>query len=307
MWLLLLLLLLLLQERTYWESELVAEAKEAFTTIFQEMSINGGMDATSMSEYMERVNGAGSKVTPLQVRQILERYHTNSDNRLSLEGFLQYHTEQAWNNHKSVWKDLHAFGYRNDLSRTAGYINPSARGTQTMNVHPVGPPVGTSGGIGGMGEGARSNADGGMATSNTEHLTNNEPGFTLPPLNTVTTTFLTKSYISYPKNTDTTYPGTSHLHIYLQRLEVINHEYVFNSTSSTFLYTPLSSFDHIFSPILPYILLFRSYSAPFPIPFPAVVTSSLSIRLVHLRLIRSRVRITFGSLSQSHRSKSHVS
>lgn len=46
----------LLQERTYWESELVAEAKEAFTTIFQEMSVGGGMDAGCMSDYMEKVS-----------------------------------------------------------------------------------------------------------------------------------------------------------------------------------------------------------------------------------------------------------
>ena len=45
----------LLQERTYWESELVAEAKEAFTTIFMEISVGGGMDASSMSDYMEKV------------------------------------------------------------------------------------------------------------------------------------------------------------------------------------------------------------------------------------------------------------
>jgi hypothetical protein len=63
------------------------------------------------------VNGPGQKVTPLQVRSILDRFHTNSDNRLSLEGFLQYQTDQAWYNAKNVWKDLSAFGYRNNLQR----------------------------------------------------------------------------------------------------------------------------------------------------------------------------------------------
>lgn len=38
----------LLQERTYWESDLVVEAKEAFTIIFQEMSQNGGMFLLNM-------------------------------------------------------------------------------------------------------------------------------------------------------------------------------------------------------------------------------------------------------------------
>ena len=186
----------LLQERTYWESELVAEAKEAFTTIFQEMSVNGGMDATSMSEYMERVNGAGSKVTPLQVRQILERYHTNSDNRLSLEGFLQYHTEQAWNNHKSVWKDLHAFGYRNDLSRSSAYVgNQANQGTtHVMSNLSTGAGGIQHAGLAAVGEGTRASAEGGSAvrgqgtsTINNEHLTNTEPGFSLPPLPTVST------------------------------------------------------------------------------------------------------------------------
>ena len=107
----------LLQERTYWESELVTEAKQAFTNIFNEMSLNGGMDASNMSDYMEKVNGPGQKVTPLQVRSILDRFHTNTDNRLSLEGFLQYQTDQAWYNAKNVWKDLAAFGYGNNLLR----------------------------------------------------------------------------------------------------------------------------------------------------------------------------------------------
>jgi hypothetical protein len=81
----------LLQDRTYWENcELVPEAKEAFATIFAEVAPQGGMDAHCMSDYQERVNGPGFKITPLQVRQILDRYHTNADNRLSLEGFLHY-------------------------------------------------------------------------------------------------------------------------------------------------------------------------------------------------------------------------
>ena len=67
--------------------------------------------------FLQQVNGPGQKVTPLQVRSILDRFHTNSDNRLSLDGFLQYQTDQAWYNAKNVWKDLSAFGYRNNLAR----------------------------------------------------------------------------------------------------------------------------------------------------------------------------------------------
>ena len=54
-----------------------------------------------------------------QVRSILDRFHTNADNRLSLEGFLQYQTDAAWYNPKNVWKDLSAFGYGNNLLRAA--------------------------------------------------------------------------------------------------------------------------------------------------------------------------------------------
>jgi hypothetical protein len=57
----------LLQEHPYWESVLVPAAKEAFTNIFNEMSINGGMDSSCMGGYMEKVNGQGTKVTALQV------------------------------------------------------------------------------------------------------------------------------------------------------------------------------------------------------------------------------------------------
>jgi hypothetical protein len=34
-------------------------------------SQNGGMDASHMSDYMEKINGPGHKMSPLQVRSIL--------------------------------------------------------------------------------------------------------------------------------------------------------------------------------------------------------------------------------------------
>jgi hypothetical protein len=99
----------LLQDRTYWESDLVIEAREALATIFEEMSRDGGMDAHDIVRYFERVGGNSSgfgsqKMTAAQVRSMIDRFPTTSDNRLSLEGFLQYHTESASYNPKAVWR-----------------------------------------------------------------------------------------------------------------------------------------------------------------------------------------------------------
>eukprot|EP01034_Spumella_vulgaris_P035400 gene35400-43649_t len=112
----------LLQDRTYWESDLVSEAREALTAIFEETSRDGGMDAHDIVRYFDRVGGNSSgygsqKMTASQVRSMIDRFPTTSDNRLSLEGFLQYHTESASYNPKAVWRDLHAFGFKNNLSR----------------------------------------------------------------------------------------------------------------------------------------------------------------------------------------------
>ena len=75
----------LLQERSYWESDLVPEAREALTAIFQESSRAGGMDPNDIAKYFDRVTGGvGPKATPLQVRNILDRFHTHADGRLSL-------------------------------------------------------------------------------------------------------------------------------------------------------------------------------------------------------------------------------
>jgi hypothetical protein len=96
----------LLQERSYnWETELVPEAKEALTIIFNESSRNGGMDANDINAYFEKVsNGPASKSTQMQIRNILERFTTNSDGRLSLDGFLQHHADTASYNPKQVWR-----------------------------------------------------------------------------------------------------------------------------------------------------------------------------------------------------------
>lgn len=71
------------------------------------------------------------------MRAILERFQTNGDSRLSAEGFLQYQADQAWHNPKSVWKDLHAFGYRNDLTRNKNAnISISEKSNRGMETFP---------------------------------------------------------------------------------------------------------------------------------------------------------------------------
>lgn len=100
----------LLQERTYYESDLVPDAREALSTIFAESSHNGGMDATDITKYFEKVTGGtGTKVAPQHIRNLLDRFHTSPDGRLSLTGFLQYHTDAASYNPKNVWRVRIAF------------------------------------------------------------------------------------------------------------------------------------------------------------------------------------------------------
>jgi hypothetical protein len=95
----------LLQDRTYWESDLVPEARDALTTMFQESAHGGGMDTNDVAKYFDRVTGGvGPRATTQQIRGMLDRFHTLSDGRLSLEGFLQYHTDLASYNPKTVWR-----------------------------------------------------------------------------------------------------------------------------------------------------------------------------------------------------------
>jgi hypothetical protein len=115
----------LLQERSTWDSELVPEAKEAFTQLFAEVARKGGMDASDIIEYREK---SGAKVNMPQAKVILDRFHTTADGRLSLEGFLQFYADLASYNPKEAWKDLHTFGFKNDLSRNAATVSNAAGG-----------------------------------------------------------------------------------------------------------------------------------------------------------------------------------
>jgi hypothetical protein len=130
----------LLQEKSYWDAELVPEAKEAFAVIFAESSHNGIMDSFDFAHYLDKVaaamgpasgTGATANVGPtkanaLSVRTILDRFGFATDSKLRLEGFLQYQAEAASFSPRAVWRDLAAFGFRNDLTRSKPslVINP---------------------------------------------------------------------------------------------------------------------------------------------------------------------------------------
>lgn len=108
----------LLKEKSYWESELVPEAKDAFKKIFDECSRGDSMDQIDVQQYMDKVLAtSGIKASQTMIRNVMDRMSAQSNQRVYLDGFLTYHTENAMVNPKNVWRDLHAFGFRNDLSR----------------------------------------------------------------------------------------------------------------------------------------------------------------------------------------------
>jgi ubiquitin C-terminal hydrolase len=98
---------LLIERTSIWDPELTPEAKEALSIIFKENSHFGGMDSRDIINYMDRIHESDDtvpKVTALQVRSILDRYDTNTDGRLSLNGFLRHYADTALYQPKSVWK-----------------------------------------------------------------------------------------------------------------------------------------------------------------------------------------------------------
>jgi len=115
-------------EGTHWDNvELVPEAKEAFTIIFNEYTENGrisGLDIHDIVTYKEKSNGP--KITVQQARLILEKFQSQ-DGRLGLSGFLNYYTDLASINQREVWRDLQSFGFKNDLTRSSMSLqDPSA-------------------------------------------------------------------------------------------------------------------------------------------------------------------------------------
>lgn len=106
----------LLQERSVYDMDLVPDARAAFSTIFTEVSPQGGMDVVDIVQYREKT---GVKATPQQARVLLDRFPTTTAGRLSLEGFVQYYADLASYCPKDAWRDLHFFGFKNDLSRSS--------------------------------------------------------------------------------------------------------------------------------------------------------------------------------------------
>eukprot|EP00607_Mallomonas_marina_P008330 CAMPEP_0182418834 /NCGR_PEP_ID=MMETSP1167-20130531/3215_1 /TAXON_ID=2988 /ORGANISM="Mallomonas Sp, Strain CCMP3275" /LENGTH=437 /DNA_ID=CAMNT_0024593263 /DNA_START=1987 /DNA_END=3300 /DNA_ORIENTATION=- len=74
-------------------------------------------------------------MTNMQAKAILDRYDTNSEGRLTLEGFLRRYADVAMYNPKSVWQDLMYFGYQNDLKRVkdATVVGSSITNTGATN------------------------------------------------------------------------------------------------------------------------------------------------------------------------------
>jgi hypothetical protein len=94
-------------EGTHWDNiELVPEAKEAFTMIYNEYTENsrlGGMDVHDIVLYKEKTNGP--KITIQQARLIIDKFQPQ-DGRLGLSGFLSYYADLASTNQRDVWRDL---------------------------------------------------------------------------------------------------------------------------------------------------------------------------------------------------------
>lgn len=91
---------LLQDNRTYWERQLVPEAKDALTIIFQEVSTNGLMDSNQLFQFIERVTG--HKPHQSNIKHIIEST-ANVDGKLTVEGFLQHYTDKASYAAKEVW------------------------------------------------------------------------------------------------------------------------------------------------------------------------------------------------------------
>jgi ubiquitin C-terminal hydrolase len=97
-------------------SQLTEEAVAALTIIFKENSTNNKMDFRDVLGYMVKVFH-NQKQANLQARSILDRFGDRNATALYLDGFLLYYVKNSIYNPKLVWKDLHHFGFQNDLKR----------------------------------------------------------------------------------------------------------------------------------------------------------------------------------------------
>ena len=107
---------------------LTDEAINALTTVFNESCAAGapGMGQREIDSYLRKSGVDASSVSPQKIADLMTKYPTvappaGSPNRetsfLSIEGFLSYYKDTIQSNEGKVQLDLHAFGFRPDLSR----------------------------------------------------------------------------------------------------------------------------------------------------------------------------------------------
>jgi len=103
---------------SYWDSELNQLAKDAFTAMFAEScTIAGVLSTPDIIAYMQKTQNV--TFTAQQVRLWVDKFEPlGNDGKLSLQGFLKFYAEEYYMYPKQVWKHLHAFNFKNDLSRS---------------------------------------------------------------------------------------------------------------------------------------------------------------------------------------------
>lgn len=116
---------LYIEKSYYGDTELVEDARRALTIIFNEISHNNGLSVDDIINF--KIRTTQSRITAQHAKLVLDKFSHNNDGRMNLNGFLEYYTEQSLYHQQEVWRDLHAYGFRNDLSRSgdqSDYIDP---------------------------------------------------------------------------------------------------------------------------------------------------------------------------------------
>ena len=107
---------------------LTEEAINALTTVFNESCATGapGMGQREIDSYLRKSGVDASAVSPQKIADLMTKYPTvappagapsRDTSYLSVEGFLAYYKDVIQSNEGKVQLDLHAFGFRPDLSR----------------------------------------------------------------------------------------------------------------------------------------------------------------------------------------------
>jgi ubiquitin carboxyl-terminal hydrolase 9/24 len=98
---------------------LTPRAIEALTAVFEESKppSSNGMILRDIHHYLQK---CGQHVPPQRIDQIFNRHavdEPDGSKLLTLKGFLAYYRDAVHNNEYQVQKELHAFGFRPDLTR----------------------------------------------------------------------------------------------------------------------------------------------------------------------------------------------